>query len=688
METNQLDFEQIKAEALKDTKIKNFTNALHKWSILRKINPFFINSYTESINILISQKKYAEAQSLYDESIKIFNMPNAQLLLCLANIKKGLNDFSEALKIWADIRRIFPENTSAYVRAANVLCELKEYDNAIALCQEALRKCKTFIHVVYGTMILIKMAAKDYDAALQYCAELRKLKPGLDTGYRRAALIFIELGRYDDADRMCEEAIKRKAVSLNLYRAYIISAQKRILPEAEKLQKIYERRNLLCKVYPDNFNESILLIKSCFSLGKYKPSMNILANNILSSILMRYKHSHVSANIQTDQLMPHKICFLCTNLEHLKYYYRVIKYICPCLADIVIERRGDRDQELINEYDIADYKILFGLGHAKNYDIIVLDSNCMAFAKYYGLPAKFIILPHDMTVCPPVSQIGRSSLCITMTPCETDQDPILPLADMDDKNLNLLSAIDIQARCELVHTGPYYIETCDYESEDKSIYKNIIRKKFNYNIDPLKPVLVIFEDELCDTEQFVNCANNLCNYANIIIKPLSYSNFQSVDKLDADINIYNGRELFPKLLIKSADFILAGFCSDILFISIMLGLKVIPYYSKKIKSGNMQRSYEDFINTTNTSEQLRSRLLKKVSLFDLLDVENIKNAVIASEYSYWYYDMLPTLQKEVFGDYIQLDGAHLTAEYIIRFSINGTLGKIRNAIYLRDKYFN
>lgn len=60
--------------------------------------------------------------------------------------------------------------------------------------------------------------------------------------------------------------------------------------------------------------------------------------------------------------------------------------------------------------------------------------------------------------------------------------------------------------------------------------------------------------------------------------------------------------------------------------------------------------------------------------FDIIDVDKIKNAIFNNEYSNWYKENLPYLRKKILGDYM-LDGAdQKTAEYILRFASEGTLG--------------
>ena len=70
-------------------------------------------------------------------------------------------------------------------------------------------------------------------------------------------------------------------------------------------------------------------------------------------------------------------------------------------------------------------------------------------------------------------------------------------------------------------------------------------------------------------------------------------------------------------------------------------------------------------------------------LFDILDTNTIKNALLDTSYINWFTENLSYLQNKAFDKYTLHKPAEVTAQYIKNFIENCTLGHSCDAFYIK-----
>lgn len=253
-------------------------------------------------------------------------------------------------------------------------------------------------------------------------------------------------------------------------------------------------------------------------------------------------------------------------------------------------------------------------------------------------------------------------------------------------------------KCELCYTGPYHIgEFLERRHEKKSQLKAELTEQLGIDIPQDKPLVFMLEDEVCHMGQLAYAANHMAQYATVIFKSLLPATDPRLTKFNSNVHIIHGPAAANPLRF-AADFVCCGYMSGSFTTSVMLGQNVLPYYSRLVRTRSMPRPYfpltpyNKFITLPepllrSAVHVIYSKFYKEGKLLDLINAETFKNAIQGTEYINWYHSILPSLQKEAFGDY-QLEGApQKTADYIMRFVKEGTVGKDCAAIFLKRKNF-
>jgi predicted Zn-dependent protease len=128
--------------------------------------------------------------------------------LVAAQDESARNRPEAALAIWATLRRNFPDNPVAYLRAASTLSKLGRHDEAERLLSAG---SKHFPDQV-GFTIERAWAAHhrgDFDQADRLWEEVRKLLPDHHAGFTGAANSLRSAGRFDDADEILAAAMSK-----------------------------------------------------------------------------------------------------------------------------------------------------------------------------------------------------------------------------------------------------------------------------------------------------------------------------------------------------------------------------------------------------------------------------------------------------------------------------------------------
>lgn len=624
-----MDFEQLKDEAVENSKVKNIALSLKLYEEMRRRRPDYAPAYVNAAYICLNHRKFKDGDSICLEGFEKLSPPNLSLYLCYAEIKTAQLKYADALERWAEVRKVFPK-----------------------------------------------------------AAE----------GYKRAAFIYRQMAQYENAERICQEGIAKTDKKLGLYQYYAILAREGNRPEIDKLKEIFRRRQEICRVFPDNIEEMTKLANTCIRLAKYEPLYFFLYNDLVATMMRRYAGDKSdNANKGARKETRPKVCFFGLGIRSLGNYYRpVIKFINPCLVDLVFKNNTLKDQELIEHYGFEKYKIFYGDEQLLNYDYIVcadLTYPYMDADVKEKIKSRLIILHHGIECSVEDYFASKCVLLINEIPSELDSEIVLNIADLDDFNKESCRNLEVAAKCEVAHTGMYHIDKFMPNPDDRQYYKNLMKEKLGHPIDDDKPTILLQEDLFSHFGQIVYCLNKLCDVANVILMPYFYYERAPFKRLNPKIKVFMRNEMAWYDLRYAVDFILAGYRAGTFTSSLFLGLNVIPYYSRietNLRNIGPYIDHFQFVRENDPNWAVNRRICKYLKPFDLLKPNEIKKAITGNEYKEWYQKILPELRREAFGDYARPEGggaARLAAEYIMRFACKGTLGKDCDAIYLKNEYF-
>lgn len=147
----------------------------------------------------------------------------------MINLARDLYERGEhdrAMETWRKARHLSPQNALLSKGAMRLLLDLKAYDEADALIAEGRRKHPYYEHFAKA-FIELADRKKDRSETLARCEIIRKRLPELADGYTVAATCLIELGRYDEAEALIEQAVRKMPADRDVLIGYARHAGRR-----------------------------------------------------------------------------------------------------------------------------------------------------------------------------------------------------------------------------------------------------------------------------------------------------------------------------------------------------------------------------------------------------------------------------------------------------------------------------
>lgn len=649
--------------------------------------------YTMGANTCLRQKKYTEAEKFCLDGMKY--SPSYKNSLNLAAIYIKIGKYDKVINILKGINnKKVARRADYYNFMACAYIKLRDYSKAEDICKQGIKNAYSLEHL--ANLSIIYTIKKQYDLALNLLKQIRLQFPFKHTGYSRAVYIFLQINDFDSAERICVEGIKN-APCEKLYNLWAeIPLIKNYPIKYENIQETLQRyfiQYLNCM--------SISVLKTIINLYAIYSTDDFIKYNLLLTTFLKNNSNTTLQEVKKDKL----ICFLLRDNKHFSYYKNIVNSLTNRNIDIVFEKNDiNFDSKLYSKFNIY-----YGIDNCTKYDVILTDISCFSLhvknanqnkSKYTKLilswlKSKIIIgLYHSIDVSIKEHILKNYSCVILENPKQLKYNTAVNIQPSTSNNLEIINNISPVNKTEIAATGLYHLDDCDYHSQSKSLLRNQLEELLEAKLPVDKPILGVLEDEVTLLGQLVTGLNKISKFATIILKPLSTNNYL-LKKLSPSVLIYPDTELAPNLLRFSSDFILAGYLSGTFVSSVMIGINIIPYYSRFIKLKKESSEYikpifwsspiPNNFNILETTSQtfLLHNFYKFNYLFDILDANKIKNAIYEDKYINWYKENLSRLQKEGFGDYLLKGSAEKTSEYIIKFAQNGTLGKNCNSILLK-----
>jgi tetratricopeptide (TPR) repeat protein len=160
----------------------------------------------------LSRGAYALAIADFDRAIE-YSSDNAQVYSARAAAYAATGDGRKALADFDEAIRIDPTSGNAFLGRGNVHERAREYDQAIADYDEALKLKPDDAHALDNRCFTKAVANVQLDSALADCQQSLKLRPGDGGTLGNLGLVYLRLGRFDDAIASYDAAVAKKGTS-------------------------------------------------------------------------------------------------------------------------------------------------------------------------------------------------------------------------------------------------------------------------------------------------------------------------------------------------------------------------------------------------------------------------------------------------------------------------------------------
>ena len=681
---------------------EDFASAQERWKRVRESFPSDPRGYVRAGEAALRCKNIALAENIAEQAGKVF--PNAEFVLKLrakiaGQIKQlpakkpqvkppvfSIVEIAEAemrMGLFKDafthfrlaIRKCRPLLPQMFIGAAKAAINIGKASYAQRLCEDALKYFPQNF-AIHQQLVLCFEEQKKFDAALAVLDDMKHRFPACPYGWTKGAEIYLQIGNYEQADRELKEAISLFPDNVNVFLDF---AKLPFLVQNTNWTDTIARYKNACLRFNTNYHvywESLRRINNL-----------IAENSDVEAVLSVYRFLFRDFIGHFRKEKTADVAILVRSLSGLKFILPVVKCL-PC-RDIIVAEKKD-DETYIQEFGIQDYNIIYGKENVNRYRYVFVDHLVVDDGDY---TCRFIGYNHATDNSIVHRSLNRLSLAILSSQKQMTSGAIAcaPLSEED------IVSIDTNHKCEICYTGPYHLgDFLTRRHESKAVLKEELAEKLEIEIPKDKPLVFILEDEISCIGQLAYAANKMSRYATVIYKSLLPSTDPRLAKFNGDVHITRGG-LAPNLLRFSADYVCCGYMSGSFTTTVMLGQNVLPFYSKIVEVRDLYNSfrrysYKEYIEGRedilfSSKYILYSKFQSAGKLLDLVDAASMEKAILGTEYRDWYQASLPELQKEAFGDYMLEGSPQKTAEYIMRFVKDGTLGKDCSAIYLKEKYF-
>lgn len=687
-----------------------FDFALSRWARLRQHFPAQVAGYTQAGIAALELGKIAMAENLLTEAEKKF--PNnaavtqlrnkidekkqgapqtrqvtLQTLLDVAEKDLRMGLFRQAFMHFKRAMKHSPEQIRSFSGAAEAAMKLQDYPRAEKIAGEMLLRFPLNI-TGYKYKIQSLEAQEEWTKILTALKRIKKNFPKNPYGWKKSAEILLKTGNYGSADAEMKDAVKLFPKSLRIFLYF--AELPLFATDPEIWREAMERCLTACQKFPSCYEAYLQALNICRRLirlqdtTEYRNAYCHLFKNFTYHFTIKSENTNYQSNGQKQ------VAIYSRRIMGLKYILPVLKHISPDSIDVVLQKK---DKDTIYNSQIENYTILYGDEHLKKYKYIIIDANTLANKKIKNLDCNFIGYPHgsDANL---VSILNHLSLAIFESKNQMINSNVLPCSPLPDWYTLPARA---NYKCELCYTGPYHIgEFLERRHEEKAKIKTELAEQLGIDIPNDKPLVFMLEDEICHMGQIAYAANRMARYATVIFKALLPPTDPRMTKFSSDVHVLRGI-FVPNLLRFAADFVCCSYMSGSFTTSVMLGQNVLPYYSRLVNTHNLKKAsfhMKRYDSISPSDQELRSakhvlysKFHEAGKLLDLVNTESFKKAILGTEYRDWYQTVLPSLQKEAFGDYLLEGAPQKTANYIMRFIEEGTLGKDCAAVYLKKKNF-
>ena len=250
----------------------------------------------EKIKKLLKLRLFEEAKK--ELNIGLGHDPvNVKLLILAIDVFRASGDLDQSLKHVEDLISNHPLNWVGYRRYAQILVELKRFDEAKEKLRLGLEKIP-YHYKLLNTATSTFLASGDIEKSLEYADLLIFHHPKLWIGYSRAAEILIDLKRFNEAQSKLDVGLIQCPNEIHL-----LALATDVFIQLSDFEKSREYAELLIANYPDDNTGYVKLIEMGFRYESIDLLRKRLKLNPENNELAKLKNRHF---LELDDLYEDK----------------------------------------------------------------------------------------------------------------------------------------------------------------------------------------------------------------------------------------------------------------------------------------------------------------------------------------------------------------------------------------------
>ena len=266
-------------------------------------------------------------------------------------------------------------------------------------------------------------------------------------------------------------------------------------------------------------------------------------------------------------------------------------------------------------------------------------------------------------------------------------DPLQVMRDDDSALCDQLCSLPPHTKEEFAYSGPFQIGTW---ASKRHLPRHELRagleRALGRELPVDRPVVAFFTDEVSLEPLLLDGLRKLAGEVTLVCKGLGED---YLDQLSDVAILWPSTEYSANDLRFGADCILAGYLSGSLSTAVMVGLRVLPYYTKRIRRHGI-RHYasqwpSQYVPYGIVSENI---LFCMDRAYDIQDTSAILDALHSENYWKEYEHRLPQIQSQVFLDYDLNNAAQKTASLILRVLNNNSFMDRAASVRIRPEYIH
>ena len=182
----------------------NWDLACELWGEVRRLFPDHPPGFIRGAGALLEAGCLEDCSSVASEALERFP-DRIDAYYHLAELAMRRRDWDLAIELWGEMRRLFPDEASGFIRGTAALLETDRLEECDSVASEAAERFPERSEVHFHRAELA-MRRRDWDLAIELWGEMRRLFPGEASGFIRGTAALLETDRLEECDSVASEA--------------------------------------------------------------------------------------------------------------------------------------------------------------------------------------------------------------------------------------------------------------------------------------------------------------------------------------------------------------------------------------------------------------------------------------------------------------------------------------------------